>query len=63
MLSLVIMLLPIWGAVKLSAKLFRVGTLTYGKRVGLREILKAHRQPTQRGPRKTAIGASAPVTD
>ena len=45
-LSLVIMLLSIWGAVKLSAKLFRVGTLMYGKRPGLREILKAIRQPT-----------------
>lgn len=45
-LSLVIMLLSIWGAVKLSAKLFRVGTLMYGKRPGLREIFKAIRQPS-----------------
>ena len=44
-LSLVIMLLSIWGAIKLSAKLFRVGTLMYGKRPGLREIWKAIRQP------------------
>lgn len=43
--SLVILLLSIWGAVKLSAKLFRVGTLMYGKRPGLREIWKAVRQP------------------
>jgi len=45
-LSLVILLLSIWGAVKLSAKLFRVGTLMYGKRPGLREIFKVLRQPT-----------------
>ena len=45
-LSLVIMLLSIWAAVKLSAKPFRVGTLMYGKRPGLREIFKVLRQPT-----------------
>ncbi len=44
-LSLVILLLSIWGAVKVSAKLFRVGTLMYGKRPGPREIWKAIRQP------------------
>lgn len=45
-LSLVILVVSIWGAVKLSAKLFRVGTLMYGKRPGPREIWKALRQPT-----------------
>ena len=43
-LSPCIMLLSIWGAVKVSAKLFRVGTLMYGKRPSLREIFKAIRQ-------------------
>ena len=44
--SLIILLLSIWAAVKLSAKLFRIGTLMYGKRPGLREIWRAVRQPT-----------------
>ncbi len=39
-LSIVLMLLSIWAAGKLSAKIFRTGILMYGKKPDAREILK-----------------------
>lgn len=43
-LSLVILLVSIWFAIKLSARLFRAGTLMQGKRPGIFEIWKVMTQ-------------------
>ncbi len=39
-LSIVLMLLTIWGAVWVAAKIYRVGVLMYGKRPSLPELIK-----------------------
>ena len=39
-LSIVLMLLTIWGAVWMAAKIYRVGVLMYGKRPSLPELIK-----------------------
>ncbi len=39
-LSIVLMLLTIWGAVWVAAKIYRVGVLMYGKRPSLPELVK-----------------------
>lgn len=45
LLSLAILLASIYLAIKVAAKLFRVGTLMQGKRPGIREIWKVLTQP------------------
>ena len=45
LLSLAILLASIYLAIKIAAKLFRVGTLMQGKRPGIREIWKVLTQP------------------
>lgn len=44
-LSLAILLFGIYAAIKISARLFRAGTLMQGKRPGIREIWKVLTQP------------------
>lgn len=43
--SLVLLLASIWWAVRFSARLFRIGTLLYGKRPSIRQILTALAEP------------------
>ena len=40
LLSIVIMLLSIWGTITFAARVFRVGILMYGKRPSLKEIIR-----------------------